>query len=394
MALALLALLSCAGAHAEIRGISYSLWSIAGRNVTLRYTLPMAEARPLVPPGWPPASTERVGEYLLRHVAVSAGGVACAAIDQGYDIGRVDPLSLAPGLYGFEIMFRCDAAGPLTLQNSALFEFDPHHLDLARIRLGNAPPALQLFTATHTQAWVRERAIPSGPGAYLPLGMSHELHSFDNLCFLLALPWLACGARRLGRALAALALGYAMALALCLSGLLLPHAAELEAGIGVTLVLTAAQLVAQASRRGLAVALGCGALLWLAALLLALHGASAWLLGGAGLFAVAYLLMCARADALPTLWLLPSLLFGFLDGFTLPADFARVGLWARVPPWGTAAFDVGALLLATIVFATWLGSAALLRGRKWERAAPLARDLVGTALAGLGSFWLLSRFAA
>ncbi len=74
-----------------------------------------------------------VSSYLLKNITVRSSVGACPAIDQGYDLGRVDPLAAAPDLYSFEIMYRCADPRGMTLTNAALFDRAPH-TDFARIQ--------------------------------------------------------------------------------------------------------------------------------------------------------------------------------------------------------------------------------------------------------------------
>src|SRR5436190_16771028 len=111
-AVALCALGVASPALADSHSVSYSDWTIAGDIATLKFVLPEVEARRLTGVDVPLATTKKLGEYLLAHVAVEGDGQNCAPIDQGYDIGLVDPLAVGSGAFGFEIFFRCATASP------------------------------------------------------------------------------------------------------------------------------------------------------------------------------------------------------------------------------------------------------------------------------------------
>jgi hypothetical protein len=81
--------------QASERSTSYSLWAVTGNTVLMRYTLPQDQLRHLVPQGWPTPATAQVSAYLLRNITVQSAGGECPALDQGYDIGKVDPLPRA-----------------------------------------------------------------------------------------------------------------------------------------------------------------------------------------------------------------------------------------------------------------------------------------------------------
>lgn len=91
------------------RSVSYSSWSLSGDTFIVRYLVPIGDAERVAGTDIEVLVQQRLGDYLLAHLAVQADGQDCPAIDQGYDIGRIDPLTVASGLYGFEIFFaaRC-----------------------------------------------------------------------------------------------------------------------------------------------------------------------------------------------------------------------------------------------------------------------------------------------
>jgi len=95
--------------------------------------------------------------------------------------------------------------------------------------------------------------------------------------------------------------------------------------------------------------------------------------------------------------LLPILILpvssGLLDGLVLPGDYERVQQWGEISLRNLAAFDGGALLSDALLLAALAALAALVApaGAAGHKLAPVAHDLAASALAGLGSFWLLSR---
>ena len=89
LALSVCALAAASPALADSHSVSYSDWTIAGDVTTLKFVLPESEARRLTGVDVPLATTKKLGEYLLAHVAVGGDGENCAPIDQGYDIGLV-----------------------------------------------------------------------------------------------------------------------------------------------------------------------------------------------------------------------------------------------------------------------------------------------------------------
>jgi hypothetical protein len=230
---ALLALLSMSApqpASAADHSISSSLWVVSGDSVLLRYTLPKEELRYLVPPGWPSPATASVASYLLTRITVQSAAGACPAIDQGYDLGRVDPLAAGPGLYSFEILYRCTDPRGLTLGNAALFERAPH-TDFARVQVNGSAFVPVLFTAGRQQLRLPDAGPPprASAASYLRLGSVHVLHDLEGACFLIAVALLLKRRAELVYIAAGLALGYLAATVLAAVDLALLRPAAGEA---------------------------------------------------------------------------------------------------------------------------------------------------------------------
>jgi hypothetical protein len=384
-------------AQAESRSVSQSTWSVSGRDVQVRVILPTSEARYLVPAGWPRLSTEAVAKYVLNHVSVQADGGPCPAVDQGFDIGLIDPLSVADNLYGFEILFKCTASTGIVLHNALLFDVAPQHVDFARIESSSGSFVPQLFTAAYQRLRIPEHAtVPAaGFGRYLRAGFLHISRSLDRICFLLGLLLIAHRGREKLCILGGLSLGYAAAVALALGGWVVARMNALEAWLGFMVALTAALILAQQLRRSRSLAMTvAGILLALAIAALCVGNLqAALLLLGAGIFAAALLPIAVEFSARPLLWLLPTTLFGFLDGFVLPADLAVLRLAPQERASGLLAFSTGAVLADALLIGAFLGAAGLLRRHELTAPRALAQELATGTLAALGSFWLMSRLA-
>jgi hypothetical protein len=228
------------------------------------------------------------------------------------------------------------------------------------------------------------------------LGSSHIWRSLDRLCAILGLFLMARRLRRLLATLAALGVGY-IASILLVSGGLAPDPAALDAGMGFIVASIAAALVAQALRRrrdhATAVAIATGGCLLVLSLAAALahRPYMALLLIGFAITGAAATRAAGVGSLLPILILPVS--SGLLDGLVLPGDYERVQQWGEISLRNLAAFDGGALLSDALLLAALAALAALVApaGAAGHKLAPVAHDLAASALAGLGSFWLLSR---
>ena len=374
---------------AATRSVSHSLWVIAPDQVTVRVVLPAEAANYIVARGQPQPSNENLAAYVLQHLGVERQGSACKAIDQGYDIGRINTLAAGPGMWGFEIIFHCPGSGRPILNNSLLFERLPLHLDYAHIE-ENGASISQVFTAERRQIDLAVHEPSAGAGIYVGLGASHIAHSLERICFFVGL-WLLA---RFGRdwliAAIGLALGYGISIAIPLLHLV-PNTASVDSTLGLLVVLCALQWMSQHEKSPRRVAM-------IAAATLTLLGAAAWRLGqeaawvlmGSGVFAGSWLIVAPRSAAL-LLGALPFT-FGVLDGLVLWGDFSRLHLWRELSSSTLLFFNMGSLLaglaIMALLFAATMGRRRLCRMAAFDG---MATDLAATAIAGLGAFWVLAQ---
>ena len=389
---------------ADLGSASYSTWNLQADRVTVRFLLPKADAERVAGSDIEVVVQQRLGDYLLQHLAVRAGASPCPAIDQGYDIGRVDPLTVGAGLYGFEIFFGCGQSGTnaqpsgVTLEDHALFERLPGQVNFASVQIGAGALQRQLFTRAHQQLALplQGAASPAPLSRYLGFGFARMLGGWDRLCFLLGSVLLLRRAREGLALVSGLTIGLALCLPATLLADLIPRGQLAGSAVGLLIALVASEIIARHIGRTRQVVIAVlGALLCLAALILIAH--ARWpvlLLVGGAIFAGGWL---GAAKALPEPLrhaLLPAV-FAFLEGFVLPSALAPLQLSApqRLPL--VASFDLGALLAAAgLVAVLLLARGAALR---WPGPAPLMRmralasDGAAAALGGLGVFWMLSR---
>lgn len=387
-------MLGAGPALAQDRGVSYSTWIVADNVVTLRYVLPVTEAQRLTRADVPLLTMGRLEDYLLEHLSVDSAGGECPAIDQGFDLGRVDPLAVGPDLYGFEIFFRCRDPRQLVLRNTALFARSPGHVDFARIQIHDRDIE-QLFTARQQQLAIPDDRPLAAAGLFALLGMGarHVLHSADRWCFILGMLLIVgWGWRKPGYLLAALAAGYLLALMLAASGWILPRPLPLEAFVGFLVALLGGVITQRMLRSaGIPGAIWPAGLLLLALTVALAHSpASIWMLLGAAALGAGMLLL-ARETGFTAAWPVLAVLFALLDGFVLPgvlppAHLPRAGQLRML-----IGFDLGALSSEALLLALAAGAWFLIRRRRFGLSQALMQDVCAAALSGLGTFWLLSR---
>jgi len=396
LALAAWALGAAPPAFADSHSVSYSDWTIAGDLTTLKFVLPGVEARRLTGVDVPLETTKKLGEYLLAHVAVEADGKNCAPIDQGYDIGLIDPLAVGAGSFGFEVFFKCPTANPRVrmLKNSVLFERVPTHVNYARVRAEGGDWAPQLFTSGRQEIRVPSAAPPAAAGwlRYVSLGFGHVLHSLDRIAVVLGLSLLARRRKRLELLAAGLGGGYVLALLVTAGSWFAPRTSLLEGFVGFMALWIAAELVArETSRARVAAALALGALVLAAVALFASGWAAALVLLGCALIAGGLLPMTGTWVERRELWVASAAMLGVLDGFVLPAEVAPAQPPSRALLAMSFGFDVGAFIAAALLVVLAAGALLALRRRKIELPLPLLTDLAATVLGGCGAFWIVTR---
>ncbi|HEY2037747.1 MAG TPA: hypothetical protein VGG96_12075 [Steroidobacteraceae bacterium] len=378
--------------------VSYSVWTVSGREVMLRFLLPVTESESVF--GRLPSAivTRSLGDYLLEHTAVAASGKDCPAEDQGYDIGRVDPLSVGSDLHGFEIFFRCPTAKGLALTDSALFDRRPGHVNFARIEIRGSFHE-ELFTSARRRLFLPDAGAPavSGAAAYARLGARHVLQRVDLMCFVLGVALLfAEGAMLRGVALG-LSAGYLSSGALALTDWVVPRDDMPGASVGLLVALLAGLYVVRGLRersRATSVSLAMALLPACAAVILRRPDAALLLVSGA-LFCGSALAVQVGSTGRLALLSLVAFLLAMVDGFTLSRVLLPLDLQASVRLPMLAGFDTGALSTELGLMCLTVAARRVLENRVAKSgepaAATLMRDVVAAALGCLGVFWLISR---
>ena len=382
----------CAGA--QQRSVSYSTWIVSGNTVTLRYLLPVSVAQRLMGVEVPVLTTARLEDYLLRHQSVGSAGGECPAIDQGFDLGRVDPLAVGSDLYGFEIFYRCTDPRHLLLRNTALFDAAPDHIDFARIQMDGRSIA-QLFTAQRQELLLPDAGAvsPAAFASYLHLGLGHVLSSADRWIFLFGALLLVRRRQDAACLAAAIVSGYLLSVLVVSTGWVLPRMPRMEAFMGLLVVLLGALIMQRELRSDPGIRMRWPASLLLLVLLVALlrvPAAALALLGGAAL-ATGFLGVSRSSAGQQMLWPGLVVMFTFLDGFALPAVLGPAQLPQPTQLRMLTGFDLGATLIAVLMIALVIGAWRLLRALRVTAPSAIVNDVCAACLCGFGSFWLLTR---
>jgi hypothetical protein len=377
---ALGALLLCTGAGAHERSTSSSSWELRGREALVGVRLTALDASRL-PWG---ASDEALGTYLVRRLGLLAGGEPCAVLD--------GPRALAApaGRIAYEFRVSCPPAGPLALRSEILLDVAPSHLHFARVARDGGPAEERVLSDAE-RVWPLDASRAGGTSlaGYVALGLGHILTGYDHLAFLLALMLLGGSVRQVAGTVTGFTVAHSVTLGLATLGWVRPEAAPVEALIGLSIALVAAENVWLARRGSPALPGLVGATLFGLSVVAALgHGRlPALTLAGLGLFVLCHFALLGRVARPAALRWTVAFVFGLVHGFGFAAALVDAGLApGRVAP-ALLGFNAGVELgQLAVVALVW----PILRAttRRWRLAVI---EIGSAAVAGLGVFWFVVR---
>lgn len=345
------------------------------------------EALELARLGLPP--TTAAFESALRDgVMFQRGGSSCL-------LARLAPLPAGQGRLLARLEFACAApGGEDRIEVRLLFAEagEPLHYLTVRNAAHRAEALLTRGANTHTVA----RPLAEGTGAmvlrYLGLGVHHILIGADHIAFLLCMLLVSPALSQRLWMITGFTLGHSLTLSLSALGLLRVQTAGVEALIGFSVALLAAEAFLRARDGRLAG--------WLLAvpvaglLLAAIAGRST--LGIPGLLALlvlvpAYLALGARLPGSRMLHLGTTAVFGLVHGLGFASVLHAIGLPETGIAWALGSFNLGVelgqlLLLALFAAVLWLLARWL--GEARQRAIEAS---VSAPLCGLGVYWLVER---
>jgi hypothetical protein len=382
LSLALAVVLVPAWAHAHGRSVSYSSWTLGptGAHVELRLAAIDVTLVGLDP--W--RDGDAIAHYAAEHLVARGPGGPCAAAP-GHAVAGSDGVVI--------VTWDVDCGGAPTAIASRLFDdVAPSHLHFARTSAGGGVTE-RVLTADDPGWTLGAGGTSPSPGSsfadYVRLGVDHIRTGYDHLAFVLALLLLAGSLSEVATIVTAFTVAHSLTLATAVLGVVHPDAAAVEALIGFSIALVAAEngwllggrdrltaVLVPAALVGAAV-VGPGAVSTLTLVALAV-------------FAACHLGLLARDDHPERLRAMVAFGFGLVHGFGFAGVLAELDLpRARLVP-ALVGFNVGVELgQLAVVAAGWLVLLAL------ERVAPGARRRVAevgsAAICGLGVFWFVTR---
>jgi hypothetical protein len=392
--LAGLFLLDAGAALGHDRSVSYSDVRLgeAGARLRARVTRLDLSRLPLDPFG-DSAGDDALGRYVAGELTVRRGGEPCPPAGPPQAVGSPE------GWAVFEWDVRCPEEGPFELTSDLFADVAPSHLHFARVALPGGR-VWERVLSDHERTWsVADSSAPAPDTGgtpfvgYVALGVEHILSGGDHLAFVLALLLLAGSLREVAALVTAFTIAHSITLALATLGLVRPRGAGVEALIGFSIALVAAENAWILGGRGRAIPAGVAALI-AACLVLAALGVgnlSALALAGLGLFALCHFALLDRAERPGRLRAAVAFGFGLVHGFGFAGVLAEMDLpRSRLVP-ALLGFNLGveAGQLA-VVAVVWPVLQVLARARGGAPRTAVA-EVGSAAICGLGIYWFLTR---
>jgi hypothetical protein len=298
-----------------------------------------------------------------------------------------------------EWRFACPSGDFLEITNNAFFTVAPSHVHYARVRGPDGRLIEYLFTNGERRQQIPaigqsdRQAFGASFVAYVRLGIAHILAGADHLAFLLALLLFCRRAREVVLMVTGFTLGHSLTLSLTVLGLVTPNVPVIEALIGFTIALVAAENISVTTGTSKPIALSAGIVLVLLALLTVFVPIHLPFLSviGLAIFSFCYLSLADTQERATRLRPVLTVLFGLVHGF----GFAGVLLEMRLPTSRLVSalfgFNLGVELgQLAIVTVLWLMGRQLGR-RFFAEDSRFATDAASAALCALGLFWFVGR---
>ncbi len=371
---------------------SHSAWRISAQSVRVIFTIPDLEAKRLAKSGEETAGDDAIAAYLTPRVNAKVENELCRSGRAAHGIAA------APGYRRFEFLFDCSSAQHIVLHSEAFFDLVPTHVNFAQIEAADGSFTEQLLTVDRQSLEVGNESTASPLQSaslleYIRLGIMHIFTGVDHQSFLLGLVLISRSLRDLVLVITGFTLGHSVTLALAVTGIIRPHTEYIDALIGLTIALIAAENISVASGRVMVVAMVAALLPGTMAVgsLFGLGGLPPFITLGAGIFASSYLIFSSNLVDAARFRLVVTLVFGLIHGFGFASDLLEMRLPAGRLAELLVGFNLGVEIgQLTLVFAA-LGVIHVLCRLRLDLPRDIVTDFASAALAGLGLFWFVGR---
>ena len=385
-------------ARAHGRSLSYSSWRITSDGAAVTVRIPRLElTRLAVDPILEPGTRAHVTQLLAESVRLTSHGVACPA--------SVDPTPVngPEGWVIYEWAVKCPDPGAPVITSTLLLDVAPTHLHFARVELPDGTVREAVLSEAQTTFALGElgggakgASASAGTtlGGYIALGIEHIATGYDHIAFVLALLLLAATFGEVAALVTGFTVAHSLTLALAVLGVVRPDSSAVEALIGFSIALVAAEnswLLGDRPRL-VPVAVVAGLLALAGASLGGVGAVAAPTLVGLALFSGCHFGLLARVERPARLRAAVAFAFGLVHGFGFAGVLAEMDLPASRLVAALFGFNVGvelgqlAVVAAVWPLLRWLARAGG-HGRWYARTA----EIGSAAICGLGLFWFVTR---
>jgi hypothetical protein len=273
----------------------------------------------------------------------------------------------------------------------------PSHLHFARVSLDGGPFAERVLSDSE-RMWEMASTDSDRTGSagtsvwgYLALGVAHIATGYDHLAFLVALLLIGGSLSDVAKVVTGFTVAHSITLALAVLGYVRPERAAIEALIGLSIALVAAENVWLTGRRNAVLPWSTAAMLGGLALAAALGfgRVPALTLAGLALFTFCYFGLVARVRRpAPLRWAI-AFVFGLVHGFGFAAVLVEANVSAERLLRALFGFNAGVEIGQLAVVALSWPLLQLVLGR--TRLGWIIVDVSSAAVFGLGVFWFVNR---
>jgi hypothetical protein len=391
----LLCMAASSQTQAHNRSLSYSSWSLSDTSVDMVFTVKSREVTRLPPLE---GNLPTLEGLLLKHLSST---ISVLASDQTTCLMLNGPIALAAaeGYLRVGVTFSCDKATPASIVLTSFFAVAPSHVHHARIGIGDSLPQEYLFTNDKNKQYItavnlRNESSYRAFLQYLVLGIEHILGGIDHLAFLAAILLLVKTMRGLVLIVTGFTIGHSITLALAVLGHVSIELWVVEALIGFTVAVVAAENIGALAQRRMTIASV------IVVTLLIMAGVSIiWGVGlppitllGLIIFTMAFMSL-SNGDKADSIVIKPALTlaFGMVHGFGFANVLREIGLPDERLFIALAGFNIGVELgqlavVAIFWLVLWL-LANKIKGLDYHRHL----NTVSAVLCGLGVYWFVSR---
>jgi hypothetical protein len=380
---------------AHNRSQSFSTWTLNGHQATMIFTVKAREATRLM--AKEPLSTETVLlKHLQNNIHIQANSQPCPLE------GKAKLLPAATGYLRARLNFSCEP-GTGNIYNDmrvdSFFVASPSHVHYARITIDQQNSVEYLFTDALRNHQFNQAQLASTNSfyrtlsQYTALGMEHIFGGIDHIAFLLALLLLLRSLRDVLWIVTGFTVGHSITLSLAVLEVVTPAAAAVEAIIGFTIALVAAENIGAktSTNRNITMLFVAGLSAMMLGSLIWNNGLTPVTCAGLIIFTLAYLPQSKDQSSAIAVRPILSLAFGLIHGFGFAQVLSDIGLPSNQLWSALLGFNLGVEMGQLVIVAlTWL-TVYWLRQSSRMQMPTLLLDLASALLCGLGLYWFIAR---